>query len=258
MKSSRERESLAMDPDVIARIGLSRYRLIKLWVSDVNGTFDRVMGAYVTEESLLLDAGCSRGDPDLPSLERARRVVGCDMDWPGLCANEQADDRVVAPMDALPFRSDSFDVIVCKFVIEHLAVPVRVFKEFLRVLKPGGVVAVLTPNRNSPFALMSALLPFRVKQAFKRSLFGGHEEDTFPTRYRANTPGQLSALMRDAGFRQEHFEMLAGMWAFFIFSSAVARLVRAIEGIQLRIPGLRHCSTHMLGVWRKPVPVECA
>jgi SAM-dependent methyltransferase len=257
MKSSRERESLAMDPDVIARIGLRRYRLIKLWVSDVNGAFDRVLGTYITEESLLLDAGCSRGDPDLPSLERAQRVIGCDMDWPGLRANEIADDRVAAPLDALPFRSGTFDVIVCKFVVEHLAAPLRVFQEFFRVLKPGGVVALLTPNRNSPFAWTAALIPFRVKQCVKRYLFGGHDEDTFPAWYRANTPGRLSALMKQAGFRLEGFEMLAGMWAFFIFNSAIARLVRAIESVQLRIPGLRNCSTHMLGVWRKPVPVEC-
>jgi len=258
MKSSPKRDSLAMDPDVIERIGVSRYRSIKLWVSDVNGRFDRTLETYVNEASLLLDAGCSRGDPDLPSLKKARRVVGCDMDWAGLRANGLADSRVVAPLDGLPFRSGSFDIIVCKFVVEHLAAPLGVFQEFLRVLKPGGVVAVLTPNRNSPFALVSALIPLRAKKSFKRYLFGGHDEDTFPTRYQANTPRRLSALMRQAGFRREHFEMLAGMWAFFIFNSVVARLVRAIENLQLRVPGLRNCSTHMSGVWRKPAAAECA
>jgi SAM-dependent methyltransferase len=254
MKSSRKPESLAMDAGVIERIGSSRYRLIKLWVRDVNGAFDEAFGVHINDETLLLDAGCSRGDPDLPSVDRARRVVGCDVDLPGLRANEQVDDRVMAPLDALPFRAGTFDVIVCKFVIEHLTVPIRVFQEFLRVLKPGGIVAVLTPNRNSPFALVSVLVPFRVKQAFKKYLFGGHDEDTFPTQYRANTPRALSTLMAEAGFDRDRFEMLAGMWAFIIFSAPLAHLVRACERAQLRIPGLRNCSTHMMGIWRKPVP----
>ena len=257
-KSLGERESLAMDPDVMARIGLSRYRLIKLWVRDVNGAFDAAFGAYITNESVVLDAGCSRGDPDLPSMEKARRVVGCDMDLPGLRANQHADDCVLTPLDALPFGSGTFDLVVCKFVIEHLSAPVRVFHEFLRVLKPGGVVAVLTPNRNSPFALIAAMVPFRIKQAFKKYLFGGHEEDTFPALYRANTPGTLSGLMEEAGFQRERIEMLGGMWAFFIFNAPIARLVRAMEDLQLRIPGLRKCSAQMMGIWRKPVSMECA
>jgi hypothetical protein len=59
--------------------------------------------------------------------------------------------------------------------------------------------------------------------------------------------------MAGAGFAEERFNMLAGMWAFFIFSSAIAKSVRAIERLQARTPGLRLFSTHMLGVWRKPL-----
>lgn len=258
MKSSRKRRSLAMEPGVIERIGETRYRLIKLWVRDVNGAYDDALGAHVTDESLLLDAGCSRGDPDLPAMDSARRVVGCDVDLAGLRANAHVDDRVVTPLDALPFRADTFDVIVCKFVVEHLAAPMQVFQEFLRVLKPGGVVAILTPNRNSPFAAISRLTPYRIKQSFKKFLFGGHDEDTFPTLYRANTPRALQRLMQDAGFAREQFDVLAGMWAFFIFSAPLAHTVRACERLQLRIPGLRNCSTHMMGIWRKPFSMECA
>lgn len=258
MKSSREKRSLAMDPGVVERIGSTRYRLIKLWVRDVNGAYDEAFGVHINDETLLLDAGCSRGDPDLPSMDRARCVVGCDMDLPGLRANEHVDGRVMAPLDALPFRAGSFDVVVCKFVVEHLSAPLRVFQEFFRVLKPGGIVAILTPNRNSPFALISVLIPFPAKQAFKKYLFGGHDEDTFPTLYLANTPRALRRQMRDAGFDVECFQMLAGMWAFFIFSAPLAYAVRACERAQLRVPGLCNCATQMMGIWRKPHPVECA
>ena len=252
-KSSRERETLAMDPGVIERIGVSRYRLLKLWIRDVNGAFDSSFGAYINERSTVLDAGCSRGDPDLPAIGRAGYCVGCDVDMAGLRANDLAKGRVCAPLDALPMRSESIDVIVCKFVIEHVAVPLHVFREFWRVLRPGGIVAILTPNRNSVFAVLSRLIPHGIKRPAKKWLFGGHEDDTFETLYRANTPRRLDGLMAEAGFRRERLDMLAGMWAFFIFNEPLARMVRAAERLQMRLPGLRRTCTHMLGIWRKPL-----
>lgn len=251
-KPSRDKESLALPEDIAARLGARRHGLIMQWIRDVNGAFDAALARYITSESLVLDAGCSRGDPDLPALTRSRRLVGCDVDMPGLRANRIAQDRVFAPLDVLPFRNGAFDVVVCKFVLEHVAAPARVFAEFWRVLRPGGVLAVLTPNRLSLFAAVASTLPYSFKRWLKKALFGGHEEDTFRTYYRANTPGALERLARQAGFAREHMQMLAGMWAFFIFSSPLARLVRAIERAQSKTPVIRHCSTHILGVWRKP------
>jgi hypothetical protein len=114
------------------------------------------------------------------------------------------------------------------------------------------VIAILTPNRLSFFALVSSLIPHGVKQLFKERLFGGHAEDTFRTYYRANTPWTLEHLLRKTGFVRERMEMLAGMWAFFIFNTPLARFVRAIERAQAQVPLLRECSTHIMGVWRKP------
>ena len=257
-KPSPDKRTLAIPDDMSARLGARKYRLLLQWIRDVNGAYDAVLTAHIGPESIVLDAGCSRGDPDLPAIQRAKTAVGCDEDLAGLRANTLVRDRVFSPLETLPFKSGSFDVIVCKFVIEHVAAPLRVFREFWRVLRPGGVVALLTPNRLSFFAFVSSLIPHGVKQRAKSWLFGGHSEDTFRTYYRANTPGILNRLMGEAGFHGEHMEMLAGMWAFFIFSTPLALLVRSLERAQTHIPVMRTCSTHIMGVWRKPALVEAA
>ena len=253
-KSSGEtRPRLALDPGIRARIGEKRYHLIKLWVQDVNGVVDAAIAPHIGGHSRVLDAGSSRGDPDLPSLAGAYQSVACDADLAGLRANSLVRDRVAGFLEKLPFRNESFDLVVCKFVVEHLAAPLAAFREFWRVLRPGGVVAVLTPNRWSAFAWLSSLIPYRVRRLFKKSLFGGHEEDTFATLYRANTRRRLNRTMQEAGFALEGMRMLAGMWAFFIFSRPLALAVRSFERLQARIPLVQDACTYILGVWRKPV-----
>ena len=252
-KPSPDKRSLAISGDIAERLGTRRYRLLMRWIRDVNGAYDAALSAFITDRSIVLDAGCSRGDPDLPAIARAKRTVGCDVDIAGLRANTLADDRVASALDALPFRGESFDVIVCKFVVEHVPSPTHVFREFWRVLRPGGVIAVLTPNRLSVFALLSSIIPYGPKQKIKEWLFGGHPEDTFRTYYRANTPWTLDRLLQETGFACDRMEMIAGMWAFFIFNTPLALLVRAMERAQTQVPVLRACSTHIMGVWRKPL-----
>jgi SAM-dependent methyltransferase len=49
--------------------------------------------------------------------------------------------------DDLPFRSATFDLVLLLEVIEHLADIPHAFREIARMLKPGGVAIVTTPNR---------------------------------------------------------------------------------------------------------------
>ena len=250
-KGGQEKESLALDVEALrAKLGPVKVGLIERWIREVNGPYDALIQAAVKEgESLVLDVGCSRGDPDLPSLYKGRGVIGADLDLLGLRANDLAQGCVMAPMDVLPFADDSFDVVVCKWVVEHLEEPAGAFRECARVLKPGGSIAILTPNFWSFFTLISALMPFRLKQILKGKMFGGHEEDTFRTWYRANSMGALNRAMAEAGFVCERSFLLPGMWTFFIFNRPLALFVRWLERVQYRVPVLRNASTYILGVW---------
>ncbi len=45
-----------------------------------------------------------------------------------------------------PLESDSFDLVVCKHIIEHLNNVVRTMEEIHRILKKGGIVKIYTPH----------------------------------------------------------------------------------------------------------------
>ena len=252
--SPSPKESLAIDVEELRRkLGPVKVALIDLWIREVNGPYDQLIGRFVHPEALVLDIGCSRGDPDLPSMTKARLCVGADLDLLGLRANTIDHCCVMAPMGALPFADASFDLIVCKWVVEHLADPAKDFAEAYRVLKPGGAIVLLTPNGHSLFTLISRSMSHRVKQILKGRMFETHEEDTFRTYYRANTIGQLNTLLGAAGFQPTEVRLLPGMFTFFIFSGPLARLVRWLENMQHRTPGLNRYCTYIVGAWQRPV-----
>jgi|SRR5579859_1923390 len=67
-------------------------------------------------------------------------------------------DVVKMPAEQLGFASDRFDVVVMLEVVEHLFEPRRVLEDVYRVLRPGGILILSTPNFDalSRFALGSS------------------------------------------------------------------------------------------------------
>lgn len=100
----------------------------------------------------LLDLGCRDGYFSLLLEKRGFKVTSVDIE----CRYEKCQ-RVDADKP-LPFSDQSFDVIWCSEVIEHLVDPAFTIKEFRRVLKSGGRAVLTTPN--SGFWLYSLLRLF--------------------------------------------------------------------------------------------------
>jgi SAM-dependent methyltransferase len=105
----------------------------------------------------LLDGGCGRGF----YLKFVRHVSGCrltglELEYPFLrIAHATLRDSDISLVNgnlyALPFPDDTFDKIILSEVLEHLEDDVRGLREIVRVLKPGGLVAITVPNENYPF-----------------------------------------------------------------------------------------------------------
>jgi 2-polyprenyl-3-methyl-5-hydroxy-6-metoxy-1,4-benzoquinol methylase len=67
----------------------------------------------------------------------------------------------------------SFDVIVSTEVIEHLENPRAIFREFYRLLRPGGKLLITTPNQESLRSLSSLILTSHFV-AFQDSCYPAH------------------------------------------------------------------------------------
>ncbi len=97
----------------------------------------------------VLDAPCGDG-----SLARALAARGWCV-WAGDIATRpfvRADRVRFVRLDLderLPFADHSFDAVVSLEGVEHLLLPARCLAEFCRVLRPGGVLVLTTPNINN-------------------------------------------------------------------------------------------------------------
>jgi SAM-dependent methyltransferase len=218
------------------------------------GMYDRLQDAidqYVRPEHVVLDAGCGSGRVFQHRLTgRARRVVGVDVtDEPR--GNANIDDAAKADLRALPFRDGTFDLIVMSHVAEHLTEPEPAFRELARVLRPGGRLLLLTPNRWHYVPLVARLTPQRLHVAFNRRR-GVDARDVFPTAYRANTAARLRSLAGGAGLAVERLDRTETEPEYLAFHVAPYALGVAYERTVNRIDALAGLRVNLLLVARKP------
>lgn len=157
---------------------------------------------YINPESMVLDLGCGRGGVVELFWRDVRLAAGLDPDAHSLVDHRAQGMPVLTGRgEQLPFAGDSFDVIVCLWVLEHLRSPESVLREVHRVLRPSGHFVFLTPNLRNPLLAFSRLgraVPMLQRRLVPR-LYGRVEADTFPVQYRANTAGAIRALAERTG-----------------------------------------------------------
>jgi SAM-dependent methyltransferase len=153
-----------------------------------------------------LDLGC--GHELLPgwmpgrdtALDLSRwTVVGIDMDEGAIRQHARLRFRIIGNIEALPFGSETFDLITANMVVEHLKDPPRVFRELARVLTPSGMVIIHTPNLTGYTTALARLIPKSVVRFSAHLLLGRKQADVYPTFYRANSLGRIKIMAPDAG-----------------------------------------------------------
>lgn len=109
----------------------------------------------------ILDVACGTGDMSIQLLKKGCQVTGVDLSEEMLAIARQKTDSAgfqlssfdfqLADAEHLPFTDASFDAVTCAFGIRNFVNLDRGLSEMVRVLKPGGTVAILelaTPDNS--------------------------------------------------------------------------------------------------------------
>ena len=108
---------------------------------------------------LLLDMGCGEGRHSIGALlETPANVIGLDLSFEDLnTAKSRLNNFDLSGCDTfcvfgvgniknIPIENSSLDAVVCSEVLEHVDSPNESIQELVRVLKPGGIMALSVPR----------------------------------------------------------------------------------------------------------------
>jgi demethylmenaquinone methyltransferase/2-methoxy-6-polyprenyl-1,4-benzoquinol methylase len=172
-------------------------------------------------EARVLDICCGTGDLVLALAKHGRPVLGSDFCHPMLVAAHEKIAHRQAPAVlfesdalALPLRDASLDLLTVAFGFRNLANYESGLVEMRRVLRPGGMAAILEFSQppNALFGALYRVYSRRILPWIGGLISGSRDAYTYlpeSVRKFPNAPN-LAAMMRTAGFAEVSFEYLTG------------------------------------------------
>ena len=133
---------------------------------------------------------------------------------------------VNADGEALPFKPESFDIIVSMCTVRYFTHPDQALADWYALLKPGGVLVVDVPNKFCPFFLglnhlMNAL--FHVPN---------------PQRTAKYSARSIRRVFKDSGFQDIKTTPILLVYRYF--SDSLFYVAWILEQMITRIPGMGH------------------
>jgi len=119
--------------------------------------------------SRMLDVGCASGEFLKMAKQRGWEVRGVDLSEyaAGMARSEHGIDVFKGTLEGARFSDGEFDAVICGDVLEHVRSPRAFLKEVERILKPGGIVYIATPDFGSfHYRLMSFVAKLTYKNYF--------------------------------------------------------------------------------------------
>jgi SAM-dependent methyltransferase len=134
-------------------------------------------------ELRILEAGCGRRWPiDLTGVNF--HLTGIDIDEHALAFRKHEvgdlDETILSDLLSADLPENSFDIIYSSFVLEHVKGAETLLQSFVKWLRPGGLLILMFPDRDSVYGFVTRITPFWVHVAYKKHIMG---------RTHAGTPG---------------------------------------------------------------------
>ncbi len=153
--------------------------------------------ACILKDKEVLDVGCGGGILSESMSEKGAKVTGIDLGEKALNvarlhqleSGANVKYRLVSVEDLAAERPESFDVVTCMEMLEHVPDPSSVVKACSRLVKPGGMVFFSTINRNLKAYLQAVIAAEYILKLLPQ---GTHEYEKFIK------PSQISAWGRQS------------------------------------------------------------
>lgn len=137
----------------------------------------------------ILEAGCGRQwGLDLQDIQYTLTGVDIDKNALDIRRNQRRDLEIaiLADLRIACLEPNSYDVILNNYVLEHIDGAEDVLKNFIRWLKPGGIMILTFPNRDSAYAYLTRITPFLFHVFYKKHIqkvksAGKPGHDPYPT-----------------------------------------------------------------------------
>jgi demethylmenaquinone methyltransferase/2-methoxy-6-polyprenyl-1,4-benzoquinol methylase len=189
---------------------LLSFNLDKRWRAR---TVKRVSNVLLRPNARVLDLCCGTGD----LLIALNGAFGSDFCHPMLLeAQRKSASSPLFEADALalPLKNNSFDLITCAFGFRNLANYEKGLDELLRVLKPGGVAAILEFSQptNRVFGALYGFFSTRILPRIGGMVSGSPDAYSYLPESIRKFPGaeDLASKIKAAGFERVEFERMTG------------------------------------------------
>jgi glycosyltransferase involved in cell wall biosynthesis/predicted SAM-dependent methyltransferase len=178
----------------------------------------RIAVSWARDASRVLDIGCGSS----VIIQSLNNAVGMDVSMGKLrYLRCRGIELVRASAFALPFSDTAFDCVISSQVIEHIPYNEVLFSEIQRVLRPGGLLIIGTPDY--------ATLGWQIIEPVYGALMPGGYRDEHITHY---TRESLAGILVNHGFVHEETAYVARSELMMKFRKPAANEVRATARLE--------------------------
>jgi SAM-dependent methyltransferase len=215
-----------------------------------NELFRAAVLQYAGPGARVLDVGAGVGIVEQMQFKRrVARVCGVDPDE-AVLENPHLDEAHVGCAEQIPYADAEFDLALANNLLEHLESPDLAFREIARVLKPGGLFILKTPNRWHYVPLIALWTPHWFHERVNEWR-GRKAANTFPTRYLVNTPRAVEKHAALAGFVVRSFTLIEGRPEYLRMSVPTYLVGWVYERLVNLVPGMARFRILMISVLQK-------